>query len=346
MQLFNKYSISLLSGVTALLTGCFIPGSAVAITPTEADKIMTDELRLKIIGCGIPKVTRIQIGAEERCTLDLPGEKRYLYDAGTKKLIDVSTGTTQPATGTGGTDASTPASGPRRRAQTQLVYGDVVDSTISESSAMQQSSTGAFGQVAVKGRGDTFTFNAQQGDQIAIKTSPQGGLKPFVALIAPDGKQVANDSDGNLRYTTTATGTHRIVVLGDQNTLGAYTLSLGGTRSSASSPTGTGANAANRAISVRAPFNDLERSRMVDAVYRGWSRLSRVQRVDNITITNPNNQQRNGAFAVVLNVDWRDRTGKANRNEVFAAIDRTNEIGFVYRINNQWQNWVWTGERL
>jgi len=346
-MLHNLHSTASRFGLITILVGTFMELPAIAITPTEADTIMTNELRLKIIGCGIPKVTRIQIGAEERCTLDLPGEKRYLYDAGTKKLIDVSTGTTQPPAGTTGTESTNPPSEVRKRPQLSLVYGDVVDGTISENSPMQQVSTGAFGQVAVQGRANTFTFAAQQGDQVAIRTTAQGSLKPFLALFAPSGTQVASDSDGNLRYTTTTAGTHKIVVLGDRDTLGAYTLSLAGTPSSTGSSQ-TGMNAANsRSFAVRAPFNDLERSRMVDTVYRNWGRMARVQRVQNITVSNPNYRFRNGAYAVLLDVVWiNQNTGRASRNSVMAMIDTTNEIGFTYSANNQWQKWIWTGERL
>ncbi len=41
---------------------------------------MEKDLRLKIVGCAIPGVTRIQIGTEERCTLEIPSQKRFLYD--------------------------------------------------------------------------------------------------------------------------------------------------------------------------------------------------------------------------------------------------------------------------
>lgn len=345
MLLYNSCSVASRFGIVTVLMGIFMGLPAIAITPTEADRIMTDELRLKIIGCGIPKVTRIQIGAEERCTLDLPGEKRYLYDAGTKKLIEVSTGTTQPPASSSGTE-STDSSGIRKRSQFSLTYGDVVDGSITANSPLQQVSTGTFGQVAVKGPANTFTFNAQQGDQVVVRTTAQGSLKPFLALIAPSGTQVATDSDGNLRYTTTTAGTHKIVVLGDRETLGTYTLSLAGTPSSTGTSQ-TGASAGNsRSFAVRAPFNDLERSRLIDAVYRNWGRLNRVQRVDNITISNPNYRYPNGSNAVVLSVNWISRTGQANKNSVVVAIDTTNEIGYIYSANNQWQNWIWTGDRL
>ncbi|PZV16293.1 MAG: hypothetical protein DCF22_05710 [Leptolyngbya sp.] len=338
---------SLASGFSrlAVLAGTFGGLPAIAVMPTEADRIMTDELRLKIIGCGIPQVTRIQIGAEERYTLDLPGEKRYLYDAGTKKLIDVSTGTPNPPASTSGTESTDSSSEIRKHPQFSLVYGDVVDGTITANSPMQQVSTGAFGQVAVKGRANTFTFAAQQGDQVVVKTTTQGSLKPFLALIAPNGTQVASDSDGNLRYTTTTVGRYKIVVLGDRDTLGAYSLSLAGTPSSTGSSQ-TGVSAANsRTFAVRAPFNDLERSRIIDAVYRNWS--SKVQRVNNITVSNPNYRFNNGTYGILLNVAWiHPQTGRSYSNSTIATIDTTNEIGYTYSVNKQWQKWIWTGQKL
>ncbi len=83
-----------------------------AFTPAEADAIMNNELRLRIIGCGVPQVSRIQIGAEERCTLDIPGAKRYLYDAGTRRLIDVTPGSSTPPPPAATTPTPTPTPAP------------------------------------------------------------------------------------------------------------------------------------------------------------------------------------------------------------------------------------------
>ncbi len=297
-----------------------------AITPAQADSIMTDELRLKIIGCGVPNVSRIQIGEEERCTLDLPGEKRYVYDAGTKKLIDVSS-------------PETPPTGPVKRSQTQLSYGEVVDSTITEKSEPLEAFAGSFGQVNVKGRGDVYTFNAQQGDQVIVKVKPKANLKAFVALIGPNDRQVAADTDGNMRYTTTAAGVHKILVMGDQDTLGSYTLSLTGTATDSS-------NAANRVLAVRPPFSNAEQSTLVNVVQSAWQRQPGVRQVDRVTVVNPNYRTSTGARAVVMNISWRDQFGRRNQNSVAASVDRSNEIGYASVVNNQWQNWTWTGRRL
>lgn len=63
-------------------------GSGSSTSPTQvgqADQVMTDVLRLRIIGCGVPNVARITIGNEERCTRDIePG--MYTYDANTRRI--------------------------------------------------------------------------------------------------------------------------------------------------------------------------------------------------------------------------------------------------------------------
>jgi hypothetical protein len=58
-------------------------------TQSQADQIMRNELKLRIIGCGVPNVARIKIGNDERCTRDIePGQ--YVYDSSSKsiKLVD------------------------------------------------------------------------------------------------------------------------------------------------------------------------------------------------------------------------------------------------------------------
>ncbi len=59
-----------------------IPGS-------QADQVMQDVLKLRVIGCGVPNVARIQIGTEERCTRDID-VGQYTYDAASRsiKLVD------------------------------------------------------------------------------------------------------------------------------------------------------------------------------------------------------------------------------------------------------------------
>ncbi len=55
-------------------------------TPTaQADQVMTDVLKLRVIGCGVPDVARVRIGNEERCTRDItPG--LYVYNATTRSI--------------------------------------------------------------------------------------------------------------------------------------------------------------------------------------------------------------------------------------------------------------------
>ncbi|NJP09832.1 MAG: hypothetical protein HC866_10365 [Leptolyngbyaceae cyanobacterium RU_5_1] len=60
-----------------------------AATVAQADQIMQNVLRLRAIGCGIPNVAKIKIGAEERCTRDIePG--LYVYEDASRslKLVD------------------------------------------------------------------------------------------------------------------------------------------------------------------------------------------------------------------------------------------------------------------
>lgn len=81
----GRYSLSF-DGLTSTGT----PVTTVPTAPVaQADQVMQDVLRLRIIGCGVPNVARIKIGTEERCTRDIePGV--YAYDTTTKsiKLVD------------------------------------------------------------------------------------------------------------------------------------------------------------------------------------------------------------------------------------------------------------------
>lgn len=229
----RRSTVRTIRALVFLTTGLFFAVPASAMTPEEADAIMTNEIRVKIVGCAVPGVTRIHLDGIERCTLDIPGEKWFVYDTVTRKLIDPtgSSTTTAPApTVTPATTVAPAPSGPRIRSQTAIKYGDIIDSSITSASPNLEASTGVFDQVRVTGPGDSFTFQANAGDQITIQTTPQGGLKTFVALNGPSGSQVASDSDGNLRYTAATAGNYRIVVIGDSGTQGAYSLKLNGVR--------------------------------------------------------------------------------------------------------------------
>ena len=156
-----------------------------AFTPEEAEAIMTDELRLKIVGCAVPGVTRIQIGAEEFCTLELPGEKRFLYDPGTNKLIDVTGGSASPQT------AQPTSTTPRQRVIPKLDFGDSYEGTITAQSSRQEGRTGFFNEIKVEGPGDEYTFQANAGDVVTIHVASQDSLESFISVRSPTGRQVA-----------------------------------------------------------------------------------------------------------------------------------------------------------
>jgi len=56
----------------------------------EADQVMQNELRLRVIGCGVPNVARIKIGSDERCTRDIEAGQ-YIYDPTNKRISLVDT---------------------------------------------------------------------------------------------------------------------------------------------------------------------------------------------------------------------------------------------------------------
>jgi hypothetical protein len=67
-----------------------IDGLSNASAPmAQADQVMQNILKLRPIGCGIPNVAKIRIGAEERCTRDIEAGT-YTYDETAKsiKLVD------------------------------------------------------------------------------------------------------------------------------------------------------------------------------------------------------------------------------------------------------------------
>ncbi|MCL6433492.1 MAG: hypothetical protein K6T90_04620 [Leptolyngbyaceae cyanobacterium HOT.MB2.61] len=69
---------------TLAINGLSTPKTATQTS--QADQVMTDILRLRIIGCGVPNVARIRIGNEERCTRDIEAGV-YTYDDTTKRII-------------------------------------------------------------------------------------------------------------------------------------------------------------------------------------------------------------------------------------------------------------------
>lgn len=92
-----------------------------------------------------------------------------------------------------------------------------------------QSKTGAPTQTA---RGEEYTFTAQRGDAIEISVDAEDGsnLRPVLVLLAPrTGKQVAYDATlGLLRYNVPTAGIYKLLVIGQNNTRGRYTLEIAG----------------------------------------------------------------------------------------------------------------------
>lgn len=67
-----------------------IDGLSTVATPiAQADQVMQNVLKLRVIGCGVPNVARIKIGAEERCTRDIEAGV-YTYEEASRsiKLVD------------------------------------------------------------------------------------------------------------------------------------------------------------------------------------------------------------------------------------------------------------------
>ncbi|MDX2230191.1 MAG: hypothetical protein NW220_11165 [Leptolyngbyaceae cyanobacterium bins.349] len=66
-----------------------IDGLSTATTVAPADQVMQNVLKLRVIGCGVPNVARVRIGAEERCTRDIePGVYTYEEASRSIKLVD------------------------------------------------------------------------------------------------------------------------------------------------------------------------------------------------------------------------------------------------------------------
>ncbi|MFB2983032.1 hypothetical protein [Microseira sp. BLCC-F43] len=118
-------------------------------------------------------------------------------------------------------------------AQTALRDGDTVNGFIrANSPAFRFRNESRVGSPLQSAPGDEYTFNARQGDIINIAVAQEEGsnLSPVIVLIASDtGRQVADDDiNGSLRFRVPATGQYRLLVLGQNNTRGRYTLSISG----------------------------------------------------------------------------------------------------------------------
>ena len=118
-------------------------------------------------------------------------------------------------------------------AATLLQEGDNLSGFIRNTSPnlkyRNQSKRGAPTQTA---RGEDYTFAAQRGDAIEISVDAEDGssLRPVLVLLAPGtGKQVAYDATlGLLKYRVPTAGIYRLLVIGQNNTRGRYTLSIAG----------------------------------------------------------------------------------------------------------------------
>lgn len=117
-------------------------------------------------------------------------------------------------------------------AQTALRDGDTVNGFIrANSPAFRFRNESRVGSPVQSAPGDEYTFNARQGDTVNISVTAEDGsnLSPILVLIAGDtGTQLDYDDIGSLRFRAPATGQYRLLVLGQNNTRGRYTLSISG----------------------------------------------------------------------------------------------------------------------
>jgi hypothetical protein len=67
----------------------FVSGLGEGAQVSQADRIMTDVLQLRTVGCGVPNVATITIGNEQRCTRDI-ASGQYVYQESTRSLKAVN----------------------------------------------------------------------------------------------------------------------------------------------------------------------------------------------------------------------------------------------------------------
>lgn len=83
----GRYSLAIDGLAPATPPAAQVPTSP--STTNQADQVMENVLRLRTIGCGVPNVARIKIGAEERCTRDIEvGSYTYEEASRSIKLVD------------------------------------------------------------------------------------------------------------------------------------------------------------------------------------------------------------------------------------------------------------------
>lgn len=94
--------------------------------------------------------------------------------------------------------------------------------------------------------GEEYVFNAQRGDTIQVSVDVEEGsnLSPILVLTSSQtGSQVAyTDKTNFLRYQVPATGEYRLLVLGQTNTRGRYTLSVSGNSEQTTAQTSSNPN--------------------------------------------------------------------------------------------------------
>jgi hypothetical protein len=92
-----------------------------------------------------------------------------------------------------------------------------------------QSRTGTLIQRAA---GEEYVFNAKQGDMVSISVDAEEGssLSPVLVLISSQTRQQVayDDTTNSLEYQVPTSGEYRLLVLGQNNTRGRYTLSISG----------------------------------------------------------------------------------------------------------------------
>lgn len=118
-------------------------------------------------------------------------------------------------------------------AATRLKNGDTVNGFIQTNSSSfryrNQSLRNSPFQTAA---GEDYIFNSKRGDTIQVSVEVEDGstLLPILVLTSSQtGNQVAyNDKTRSLSYKVTADGEYRLLILGQNNTRGRYTLAISG----------------------------------------------------------------------------------------------------------------------
>lgn len=158
-----------------------------------------------------------------------------------------------------------------------LSNGAKIDGYIRSSSPgyRYRSNTGTRG-MSLTARGEDHTFSARQGETIEITVQAEDGstLQPILVLFDPTGRQVAmSNNPGVFRYQTTQAGTYRLLVLGQNNSLGRYTLAFNGmaTPGSTGASTTVPSQPVGQADQV---MNDILRLRVIGC---GVPRVAKIQ---------------------------------------------------------------------